>query len=126
MDAYEKVSVTLTAADLLDLDNTPVELLPAPGGRFYYVIDRYLLHYRFGTTPYNETLGGSALQLVYGAGAPNSGTEIFPLSGSTSTGFDFNAPELFTLTEDGYLTQSLDFGQGYATWFASNMEDLSV
>src|SRR5215211_59849 len=99
MDAYEKVSVTLTAADILDLDNTPFEILPAPGGRFYYVIDRFLLHYRFVTTPYNETLSGPALHLVYGSGPPGAGTDLFALTTSATSGFDFNCNALFTLSE---------------------------
>jgi len=54
-------SKTLTAAQVLDLDNTPVELISAPAGRRYIWPVAMLGHYRFGTVPYTTTVDGAYL-----------------------------------------------------------------
>ncbi len=72
----EVESTPISSAQLLALHVTPVEILPALTGRNYYVIHDTVMHYRFVTTPYNESIGqdvvigyGSLLADIVGAGA---------------------------------------------------------
>jgi hypothetical protein len=45
--------VTLDAADILDLDTTVVEIVPALGGRNYVVPVQMVFHYRAGLVPFD-------------------------------------------------------------------------
>lgn len=93
-------STSLSSAQLLDLHNTAVELLPAPGGRWYYVIHGFVLHYRFVTTPY---AGNVQYGLFVGFGSTlaeitdlDIGAAFNPLNNSGGVFFD--------QTEDYYLS----------------------
>jgi hypothetical protein len=93
-------STNLSSAQLLDLHNTSVELLPAPGGRNYYVVHGLVLHYRFVSAPYAENL---RLALVVGFGATlgaisTTGYVFLPLAISNGVG------DLFKKTEDFYVS----------------------
>ena len=48
---FQQQIITLKSAEILSL-GTPIELLPAPGIKFYYVIDRIEMEYQFNTTAY--------------------------------------------------------------------------
>lgn len=110
-------TTNIASSLLLNLHTQPVELLPAPGGRLYYVVHSVVLHYRFVTTPYNETIAGgfsigygSTVGAVFGAGAL--------ISPTSQTGPD----ALFTKSEDAY---TLPLGPSVSTnywWTADDIE----
>lgn len=50
-----KATVTLSSADLLDLHNTPVELVAAPGAGRWLNVHRVSAYHDFGTTAYTTT-----------------------------------------------------------------------
>jgi len=56
------VDVTLSSAQILSLDTTPVTLLAAPGAAFFYTIESCEIFLIFATTPYT---GGGDLQIDY-------------------------------------------------------------
>ncbi len=64
----QSVKVTLTAADILNLHNTPVDLIPAPGSGKIINFINLISYYDFNTTPYTITNNQSAIQLKF-AGA---------------------------------------------------------
>lgn len=72
--------VTLSSADILDLHNTPVTVVAAPGAGKYLVFHRYDAHYTYGTVGY-ATLG-NGVSLAYGA----AGTDIFAVAGASLSG----------------------------------------
>jgi hypothetical protein len=121
-------STTLSSARLLALDSNPVSLLPAPGGRFYYFVSAFLLHYRFGTMPYTCSndygpgFGQSDLAIGFGA-APFSNATLIdqPLA---SSGASFPATDLFVQTEDAYIAAPIP--AGYSDWLASDIENAEV
>ncbi len=55
----EWISKNVSSSELLALDTTSVDLLPVLTGRNYYVVLGLVLHYRFLTTPYNESVQNS-------------------------------------------------------------------
>ncbi len=122
-------SKNLSSADLLDLNNTPVELLPAPGGRLYYVVMMMVFHYRFVTTPYAE--GGSpignAFTVIFGSTIPAGPTDpqcyMLPLSQGGSP----NTKDLFKMTEDAYVFTMPEVAT-LATyeWLATTVEDQPI
>lgn len=64
VDYPTKATVTLSSAQILDLHNTPVTLVPAPGAGKYVNVHRYAFDYAYGTTPY---VVGDAFYMAYGA-----------------------------------------------------------
>lgn len=62
-DQMNRIQRTLTAADLLALQTTPITLLPAPGAGKRYAPFALFAYYTFGTLPY--TLNGATFILVY-------------------------------------------------------------
>lgn len=98
-------TANLTSAQLKALDTTSVQLVAAPGGRKYHVLQNLVLHYRFVTTPYNEneqnalTVGfGSTVTDVITAGI------ILPLAVSLAVG------NLFKQTADTYVSSPATTG----------------
>lgn len=63
-DYLRKATVTLSSADILDLHNTPITLVAAPGAGKYVNVHRYAFDYAYGTTPY---VVGDAFYMAYGA-----------------------------------------------------------
>jgi hypothetical protein len=55
-------TVTLTAAQILNIWTTPVEIIPAPGVGFFTWVHDTVFDYRFGTTAY---VSGYSLALQY-------------------------------------------------------------
>jgi hypothetical protein len=51
-DVYQVATVTLQAADILTIDDTPVEIIPAPGANKLILPLAAAYAYNFGTTPY--------------------------------------------------------------------------
>lgn len=49
---YTRKIVDLSSVQLLSLGTSPVELLPAPGVDKYYDIDKIVVEFKHGTTPY--------------------------------------------------------------------------
>jgi hypothetical protein len=49
----QTVKVTLSSAQLLDLANTPVDLIAAPGAGLSIVINTFTVKYTYGTVPYD-------------------------------------------------------------------------
>lgn len=117
-------SKSITSAQLLDLHNTSVELLPAPGGRLYYVLQNMVLHYRFVTTPYTGNVQ-NALTIGFGPDltAVVANPLVLPLSLSSGTG------NLFTHTEDYYVSSPVTVDQQSALNYitpASAIEDKAI
>jgi hypothetical protein len=65
----QTTSVEVSSAQLLDLDNTPVQIIPAPGAGKINVINHVTLTLDYNTTTY--TVGAGAYRLVYGADTAN-------------------------------------------------------
>jgi hypothetical protein len=78
-DYLRKATVTLSSADILDLHNTPVTLVAAPGAGKYLVPHRVVMCYTHGTTSY-ATGGGNPI-INYAAGATI--TEVSGVVGQT-------------------------------------------
>lgn len=66
-DYLRKATVTLSSADILDLHNTPVTLVAAPGAGKWLVVHRIAEYLSFGTVAY--TVGGNQPIVNY-AGEP--------------------------------------------------------
>ena len=106
-----RVSTTdVSSAQLKNLQNASVQLLAAPGGRFYYAPIGFILHYRFVTAAYLENVQndlcigyGSTVAEVTGAGNLNN-----PLAISAAVG------ALFTKTSDTYVLPTISFDPGFA------------
>lgn len=122
-------SKTLLAADLLALHTTPVELLPDPGGRFYYVVHRVIYHYRPGATPY---AGGDPTYLIVGYGSTVvdvlAAAIIYPVydadssDGILGAGSDGGASFL-TQPTDTYVSATPSAGTNdWASWPAADIE----
>lgn len=62
-------AVEVSSAQLLDLDNTPVQIIPAPGSGVINVINHVTLTLDYNTTTY--TVGTGSYKLVYGADTTN-------------------------------------------------------
>lgn len=68
VDSLELLSttVTITSAQILDLGNTPVELLPDPGTDKYYGIQQILFEMSAGTTAYSGVQQEDVILNVFG------------------------------------------------------------
>ena len=124
-------TTNVTSAQLLALDDSThtVELLAAPGGRVYYDVHGFILHYRFATSAYNEALATNDLQAGYGTGA-----DIVNLGGAVNllapnNGPSFHPTNLFQQTADAYVfnegigSTAANFAFPYGAWLASEIEN---
>lgn len=114
-------SVTLEAADILALNSTAFEVLPALGGRQFYVPMTTVCHYRFVSTPYNELGNNVAFTLGYGSTVaeitdPTAYTGGFAISPA----YRPIARTLFQHTEDAYCFEVTDAESG--SWVATTIE----
>lgn len=117
----EWTTKNITSAELLAWHTTSVELLPELSGRFYYVPQAFVLHYRFGTAPY---VGNLQNDLVIGYGSTvaeisGAGNYALPLALSSATG------ALFTRTTDSYMLPPISNPSGFAFvywWPAADIE----
>lgn len=115
-------STTLTSAEIIDLV-TPVELLPAPGGRFYYAVMYMIFHYRFGTVPYTGSFNDD-LRVAYGTDYVDQSIAYPPLAGAATWGA---LSALLQQTEDAYLWAGKpDLANDYVGWRASDIENKPV
>lgn len=69
-----KNTVTLTAAQILALAETPIIVVPAPAVGFFLIEMFCMLQYHFVTTPYATVTGNLALQYSPGAVTIGSGS----------------------------------------------------
>lgn len=73
-ELFKVVSVSLTAAQLLDLNVTPVDILSAQGGRKFIVPIAFVAHFRAGATPFDANMnlwvGWGATRALVVATAP--------------------------------------------------------
>ncbi len=122
-------SKTLSAADLLALDTTAFELLPAPSGRNYYFPTAFVFHYRFGTTPYTGDLnmaigyGSTVSDITYpAAGILYGGLSSFPNPHGENVD-----ESLLANTSDAYAYVTLGGGAtpDYNGWLATEIEGLA-
>lgn len=79
----QNLKVTLTSAQILDLHNTPVELIPAPGTNKFIVVLSVYSFLDFNTTPYT-TQNNSDIRCRYGDNTIQ--TNYVNLIGRTSVG----------------------------------------
>jgi hypothetical protein len=122
-DPLLEKTTNLTTAQLLAFP-IAVELLPAPGGRFYYDVQHIVWHYRYGTTPYSGTFSDLVLGFYpagvpfpsYNASAPTV-TTFQPWS-ANNLGF-----EVFAQTQDVYEMAAVSRVGEAIGWLASNIED---
>jgi hypothetical protein len=114
--ALKWASATLTSAEILDLKNTPVEIIAAPGGRKYIAPILMIWHYRFVAAPYAGDFGtllagyGSTIGELTTPGAWTAGSDLSGAYGA----------DLLAQTEDAYGFT------GYASfnsWLAAEIED---
>jgi len=65
-------STVISSAQILDLHNTAIELLPAPTAGRYYRIEEVWVEYDYGTTAYSQTSGSVNFLFPSSTGAPFS------------------------------------------------------
>lgn len=123
-------SKNISSVQLLDLHNTPVELLAAPGGRLYYDVHDIVMHYRFATTPYAHT-GSTFFRFAIGYGSAaadigGAGLLLTPLAPSGGApGIDPRT--FFENIEDAYiLAPANTTALGLYGWLASAVEDAAL
>jgi hypothetical protein len=106
-----RATVTLSAADLLALDTTPVELISAPTGRQYIWPIAALIHYRYGAVPYTLPVGGSVFRVGWDTDAIYSAARTLSSS----------ALPVFDQTSDMYIGFNLEHVSQGAISFASGL-----
>lgn len=107
-DDIQQVSVSVTADQILDMHNTPVELLAAPGaGRVTHPIS-LIVTYLYGVVAYTAT-GGNYLRWQY--------------DGSTATLSDFGAMLMETESQTG-IALSAQASEAY--WAVSAVENVAI
>ena len=72
----QNIKTTLTSAQILDLHNTPVDLIPAPGANKIINLINFITHYEFNTTPYTLTGNQSVINLKYENATSTSTTNL--------------------------------------------------
>jgi hypothetical protein len=85
VDYPTKATVTLSSADILDLHNTPITLVAAPGAGKELLFHRVRAWYSYGTTGY--TSGGNVVSLAYKADASDVFATVGTLSGSVDRSY---------------------------------------
>ncbi len=130
--SVQLATVTLSSTELKALLLTPKELLPAPGGRNYYVIHGIVLHYRFNTMPYT---GDFRPSFGYGSSladiSPATGVGLLAALDAVGVG----ALPGSSLSEAGLLAQEADAyiimtdivmaGAFYFAWMADAVENVA-
>ncbi len=103
--AVKTATVNVSSAELLALDVTAKELLPALTGRNYYVLHNTVLHYRFVANAYAENVQNS-LTIGFGStvAAAVAAPITLPLVTSIATG------ALFKATVDTYVSSPATTG----------------
>jgi hypothetical protein len=103
---------TITSAQILDLFNTPVELVAAPAAGYYYVVDEMEIFHDYATAPY--ILGGS---LIVELGT----TDLFSFPNTLVTG---GADQYFLATVEQYATTPSGgvVGMDITTSIAANIQ----
>ena len=81
-DYLRKATVTLSSAQILDLHNTPITLVAAPGAGKFVVPHEVVAYYSFGTIAY--TASGEAPTIRWG-GSVSAGDAIMTTSRLTGT-----------------------------------------
>ncbi len=79
---------TLTLAQVLDLYNTPVEVLPALSDGYMYVVDKLVLEAKYGSAAYS---GGGNVYLQYGSTAHGTNTATANVAAAFFTGLAANS-----------------------------------
>ena len=102
-----KAVLTLTAAQILQIQSTPIQVIPAPGVGYFVQIQQVVFKYSFGTTQY--TVGGAvpAWVLYYNGGADATAVSV---SNSTFMNGTQNGVALAVLTgiNDGNYPADFD------------------
>jgi hypothetical protein len=129
VETVNLTSVHLSSVELENLQTTAVELLPAQGGRLYYVLHQVFLHYRFGTVPYTGTFspaigyGTVVTDIFDGAQIKNGGVEY-----ASGWGTNVDPDHFLSLSEDAYMQAPVLANSGPPTgsvmaWVASAIEN---
>ena len=79
VDYPTKATVTLSSADILALDSTPVTLVGAPGAGKWLNVHRVAAYLTYGTTPYTLTDGSPLVRYAPG-GSGVTLTGLMPMS----------------------------------------------
>ena len=74
-DELQVATVSLSAADIIAMNGTPVELVAAPGAGKIILVDQYLMSFTYGTTQFT---GGGDYRIEYGG---VTGTNIMSVAG---------------------------------------------
>jgi len=78
-------SVTLTSAQLLAINTTPVQLVPAPGAGLYIWPVAYAMEYLFGGTAYSSPAHTNACVITYGNPPATTANEIVVYTWTAAT-----------------------------------------
>lgn len=100
--AISHESVTITSAQILDLHNTPITLLAAPGAGSYYRVLSCDLVYNFNTTAYSTSGGTPSVQAFYGTSSTSitsSSTTLIPSVASKVNFYIANSSTAVTLSD---------------------------
>ena len=65
----QPATVTLSSADILDLHNTPITLVAAPGAGKWLDLHRYEVYYAYGTADYTTNDSGPVIYVGDAAAA---------------------------------------------------------
>lgn len=93
-------TVTLSSADILDLHNTPVTVVAAPGAGKRIDVHRWQVTVYGGTTDYGTTDGWPHLETPSGGVVASLNNLFLTVSGSGLTGRGSGSPEYYNLVHD--------------------------